>query len=535
MFFMKLKMNAFIAATILFAVLAYSNSEGIASSVSGMEEMLFMEQKLINTLGAYISENEHKMYVLRRKLEEFKEENSKGLEDPEKYVTNPLSSFKLINRLASDWLDVMYYMQNSTGEVYKNKMKDYILEKGFPTPEDISEAVRGFIRIQSTYMLKPIEVMNGVINEVQYDHVLNSKDLFELGSNAFAEGQHIYADQWLKASLIKYDSEKGEYFYFNFDKETILEKAIDNKVDQKDYYTALRYAEQLLKINRRNSNGRHTVTNMEHAIGFNSLTNKTSEGVPDLSPTDMFIDLGCRGIFDKFRLRLSPEYYCYYETKNHPFLTLAPIKVEVMEESPYMLLFHEVISDKEIAILKRTAKKYLQRSLVFDPVLKISKKSTERTSQYASFDESDHVVFLTLGQRCEDMTGLSLSTKELFQVMNYGIGGHYAKHSDYFYTPDNLDNFQSLDYQHGNRFATMLFYLSDVEQGGFTVFPELYTAIRPKKGSCVFWYNVRPNGEGDPETSHMACPVLVGSKWVCNLWIRSAGQMFIKPCPADYQ
>ena len=53
---------------------------------------------------------------------------------------------------------------------------------------------------------------------------------------------------------------------------------------------------------------------------------------------------------------------------------------------------------------------------------------------------------------------------ENLQIANYGIGGQYNPHYDYFIDEASLEN---------NRIATWLGYISEVERGGGTAFPLL--------------------------------------------------------------
>ncbi|KAG0416751.1 hypothetical protein HPB47_006157, partial [Ixodes persulcatus] len=84
------------------------------------------------------------------------------------------------------------------------------------------------------------------------------------------------------------------------------------------------------------------------------------------------------------------------------------------------------------------------------------------------------------------------------RLANYGIGGHYVPHHDYLE--------ESLTSKH----------MSDVEEGGATVFPSLGVRVSPKKGDAVFWWNIKSSWEGDLLTWHAGCPVLYGSKWTCH-------------------
>uniref|UniRef100_A0A672RZC7 Prolyl 4-hydroxylase subunit alpha-1-like n=1 Tax=Sinocyclocheilus grahami TaxID=75366 RepID=A0A672RZC7_SINGR len=206
---------------------------------------------------------------------------------------------------------------------------------------------------------------------------------------------------------------------------------------------------------------------------------------------------------------------CRYSTGGgNPRLMYAPVKEEVEWDEPRIIRYHDIISDREIEILKNISRPQLSRAETTRGV------SKTRTAQ-GVFLEEDTIVVAPISQRIADITGLSMDSAEELYVQNYGIGGRYEPHYD------EWDN-------ENGRIATFLIYMSDVQIGGATVFPEVGVALKPKKGSAVFWYNLHKNGDVDLYTEHAGCPVLRGNKWVANKWIHEFGQEFRRPCSLSY-
>jgi prolyl 4-hydroxylase len=197
-------------------------------------------------------------------------------------------------------------------------------------------------------------------------------------------------------------------------------------------------------------------------------------------------------------------------TNTSPFLKIAPLKLEEFSLSPYIVVYHDVIYEKEIEVLKTLSKQKFVRAWMLDEATGKPEMNEYRISKFAWFMLGDHKYVKDINFRTQDMTGLNMKSAESLQVLNYGVGGHYEAHFDFF-REESAEFIESLGI--GNRIATVLFYMSDVEQGGATVFPDLGLSLWPKKGSAVFWWNLFKSGVGDDRTRHAACPVLVGSKW----------------------
>lgn len=72
----------------------------------------------------------------------------------------------------------------------------------------------------------------------------------------------------------------------------------------------------------------------------------------------------CRGDLEPSPRKVA-ELQCRYVTETSPFLRIAPLKLEEANLSPYIVIYHGVLSYKEIEVLKNKSKPIVSTKKLF--------------------------------------------------------------------------------------------------------------------------------------------------------------------------
>uniref|UniRef100_A0A182ITR6 procollagen-proline 4-dioxygenase n=1 Tax=Anopheles atroparvus TaxID=41427 RepID=A0A182ITR6_ANOAO len=502
------------AAVILCCLHPWANVRGeYFSSVEKMRQLVKLEESLIASLEHYIKLHEQKVAFLHRQKDLLTKELKEAQKNEVQYVSNPITAFMIANRLVTDWERIRSFMAMDVGAKLENSTT-------LPTTDDVLGIVEGLARLQDIYQLDAKEVASGKVLDRQLHRQLTPADCYQIGVKLSGSYNYRLAISWLREALRRWTTENP-----GVSKVEIMNALSYALSQQGEYEEALELTNNVLKMQPDNERARLSKDPLEKWIDY-----KKEHGLPPRKPEP---DYGnyyslCRGDFHRPASDLA-TLHCRYERSRSPFLRIAPLKVEEVNHDPYIVVYHQVISDKEIDTLHTISKSSMKRAMVGDDNKKEVSKS--RTSSNGWLEDFMHPVVRAVTTRTEDMSGLTMDAAEQLQVGNYGIGGHYLPHHDYVVPEEGKEPYPVIG--KGNRIATVMYYLSDVEIGGATVFPEIGVGIFPRKGSAIFWYNLHANGTADSRTLHAACPVFLGSKWVANKWIHEHGQEFRRPCQLD--
>ncbi|CRK94746.1 CLUMA_CG008246, isoform A [Clunio marinus] len=531
--------------TILFILVSvvavhYGGCE-LFTALTDMEELLETESVLINNLEGYILAQEKKLEFLKQKVKEYQREHAEAGKDVSSYLLNPINAYLLTKRLTSDWKDLEQIMTMDVGSQFIQNVTNYREVLKFPSEEDLTGAASALIRLQDTYDLNTASLARGELNGVQYSTQMSSEDCFEVGRQMYNNQDYHHTVMWMEEAINRLTNDSRllrsdvlEYLAFSTFKEGNIKLALEMTNEllmltpdhQRANGNKRYYEKELMKINEksvlRGDDGSPDVP-VDKSLEFqHSKLGPYTYNVPERK----LYELACQGELTPDDELLS-SLFCSYVDNGVPFLKIGPLKIEQISHDPYIVVYHDVMYDNEIEIVKKMAKPRFKRATVQNHLTGELEVAHYRISKSAWLKDEEHYVVRNIAQRIVDMTGLTMETAEELQVVNYGIGGHYEPHYD-FARKEEINAFKNLN--SGNRIATVLFYMSDVTQGGATVFPALKTALWPKKGTAAFWFNLRKSGQGDYMTRHAACPVIVGSKWVANKWIHEVGNEFTRPC-----
>ncbi|KAK6125287.1 hypothetical protein DH2020_040976 [Rehmannia glutinosa] len=228
--------------------------------------------------------------------------------------------------------------------------------------------------------------------------------------------------------------------------------------------------------------------------------------------------------------------------------SLETIPFQILSWNPRALYFPNFATVEQCQSIIKIAKARLRPSslaLRQGETVESTKGIRTSSGMFISASEDKTGILDQIDAKIAKATMIPKSHGESYNVLRYEIGQRYQSHYDAF-------NPAEYGPQKSQRVASFLLYLSDVEEGGETMFPFengqnmdsnydfrkcIGLKVKPRRGDGLLFYSLFPNGTIDPVSGsavslclpgntslHGSCPVIKGEKWVATKWIRDQPQ-----------
>ncbi|MEY4761918.1 MAG: hypothetical protein RLZZ200_1774 [Pseudomonadota bacterium] len=195
------------------------------------------------------------------------------------------------------------------------------------------------------------------------------------------------------------------------------------------------------------------------------------------------------------------------------------VRVTARSDQPDVVAFDNLLSEEECDALVAASRHKTERSTVVNPETGKGDVNPARTSSGTYFKPGENPLVPIIDARIAALTGLPANHGEGIQILHYLPGKEYLPHHDYF-PPKENGSAPHLS-RGGQRVATVVMYLNDVENGGATSFPSAGNLrVTPRKGAAVYFAYLNCYGQLDPASLHAGTPVIEGEKWIATKWIR---------------
>jgi prolyl 4-hydroxylase len=410
------------------------------SSIDKLLTLFDSETDILSDFQEITDEVESIKTYLEQKLTPWIVENNEAQNDKQAYVTNMLNAFLMLKRNIVD-LDMISTKLTEFIEGLQGKVKK-IKEKALTDTDEVIGAVGGIIRAQKAYQLRSEDLVEGIVDGLQTRKPLSPHDIYVLGSAVTGPFENaFFMKNYLEIAKLKVEAGLDHLNEVNMTEvEEEMASLPENFADPFD-------ETYQLKDDR------------------------------DGRSEKMLMQKACRG-----NLTRSPA-----ETKNlrcrmvsfSAFSMIGPFKLEEASIEPYVVIYHEVLSDAEVDRLIEIARQKQSKAMVGAVNGNGIKPRSEDESRLAQLMWMYNIEYPreagVLNVRFEDMTGLSMETSEPLQIQNYGVGGHYYSHYDVFgASPD-------MDISRLHRTATLMLYVNQTLSDPFRFSSVLCFSCRTSK------------------------------------------------------
>ncbi|CAN8025764.1 unnamed protein product, partial [Ixodes persulcatus] len=511
-----------ITAALLFCLVAHSSGQGktdFYTTVSTLSDLIQTEKEVKASLLYYTK----RLKIVQDSVLNFVQDSQPyddltSTSDVFDYLKHPVHAFQLIKRMTAGLGDIETQIRRMQSFDSLVDIREMRKQRLLPWDEDFRGLAVSLVRLQNTYDLDISELAKGHLRmEVPRSRTisgrlpLSARDCLNISQVALDQGFYDRAVEWVEQAIRTVAGE-GNLTISKQELNTFHENVVkehDENLDTTPETTGFLWQTYGVPVRDRMKRSKQYKAEL------------FQEDAQEYQDSQNYKRL-CRG--EQLRtLKMDSQLRCRYYKGQDGFFKLQPIKLEEFNLKPYIVVLHEddvleddvLEDDVEHGTPRRHRGIHAKRHTVcvFKTLFCHRCRSTWLFEQNAT-------IASRLNRHLRALLGMgtldSNYEAEPYQLANYGTGGHYLPHHDYLYDvyegsdeADGLSRFPS----YGDRLATLMIYMSDVEEGGATVFPKLGVRLTPKKGDAVFWWNLKTSGAVEKLTQHAGCPVLYGNKW----------------------
>ncbi|KAH8267692.1 hypothetical protein KR026_003420 [Drosophila bipectinata] len=410
------------------------------SSVDSLQDLAKVEEYLINATHLYLEAQQEKLDIYRRFVEQIKQEQEQArfLNNLDDYLGHPLHSFRFLKRLTYDWDWLVFgpIVDNKPKEEFENSVHGLIENWGYPNSSEVQGVVKGVARLQKVYNLTASDLADGIINGLLYETQLDWRDCYEIGVQLFEIGDYLTSEEWLEEALVLIEENLEQ------------EHGAVYKSDIREYLELVNFELGYTKRSK-------SLLNESSAqLTLKFLENSKRKEILAQDDFPWFANYSrlCQG--NRLLEKNDNILNCYLDGERQAFFILAPLKVEQVHLDPEINVYHGLLSTQQISsIFAESNKKERIRSGVAGENGEDRTVKDIRVSQQTWLNYSTPIMKY-VSRINEYISGLTMQGAEEMQVANYGVGGQYEPHPDYF--EFNLPS----DFE-GDRISTSMFYVSN--------------------------------------------------------------------------